>query len=56
LQVKKAWEDLSEDEQATFAAEIERAAASNKQKTSEKQKRERSPKKAPVTRPAKSSA
>jgi transcriptional regulator with XRE-family HTH domain len=56
LQIKKVWEDLSEEEQAAFAAEIERTAASNKQKTPEKQKRERSPKKTPVTRPAKSSA
>jgi transcriptional regulator with XRE-family HTH domain len=56
LQIKKVWEDLSEEEQAAFAAEIERTAASNKQKTPEKQKRERSSKKTPVTRPAKSSA
>ncbi len=56
LQIKKVWEDLSEEEQAAFAAEIERTAASNKQKAPEKQKRERAPKKTPVTRPAKSSA
>ena len=54
--IRQSWEDLSEEEQAAFAAEIERAAASNKQKTSEKHKREQSPKKTPVTRPAKSSA
>jgi transcriptional regulator with XRE-family HTH domain len=55
LQIKKVWEDLSEEEQVAFAAEIERTAASNKQKTPEKQKREKSSKKTPVTRPAKSS-
>ena len=56
LQIKKVWEDLSEEEQAAFAAEIERTAASNKHKAPEKQKSERSPKKTSVTRPAKSSA
>jgi transcriptional regulator with XRE-family HTH domain len=56
LQIKKVWEDLSEEEQAAFAAEIERTAANNRQKAPEKQKRERIPKKTPVTRPAKSSA
>jgi transcriptional regulator with XRE-family HTH domain len=55
MRVKQSWDDLSEADQEAYAVEIERIAASNKQKTSEKQKSERSPKKPPVTRAAKPS-
>jgi transcriptional regulator with XRE-family HTH domain len=51
--VRQSWEDLSEEEQAAFAAEIERTAADNKQKSAEKLKRERTSKKSSVTRPSK---
>jgi len=54
--IRHAWDDLSADEQAAFAAEIEQTAAGNKQKSSEKQKRERSPKTKPIAQPSKSSA
>ncbi len=54
FRIKRSWEDLSEEEQEAFAAEVERMAASNKQKAAEKKTRERVAKKTPVTRPAKS--
>ncbi len=56
LRIKRSWEDLSEEEQEEFATEIERTAASNKQKAAKKKTRERASKKTPVTRPAKSGA
>ena len=54
--VKTVWDNLSEAEQEAYAAEIERIAASNKQKLVEKQKREKPVKTPPVSRAAKPSA
>lgn len=54
LRIKRSWEALSDEEQEAFAAEIERIAASNKQKAAKKKTRERVAKNTPVTRPAKS--
>ena len=54
--VKTVWDNLSEAEQEAYAAEIERIAASNKQKLVEKRKREKPVKTPPISRAAKPSA
>ena len=51
--VKTVWDNLSEAEQEAYAAEIERIAATNKQKLVEKRKREKPVKTPPISRAAK---